>query len=321
MRILVLHSGALGDFIVALPVVAGLRELYADAWLEVLARGGYACLADGIADKTGSIDAAGLHHFFTPGGCAHAEPAGPPSHYISSFDLVISWLGDDFARRIAPLAAEVVSVPPAPPRGEHASVHIFRCVPQLRGMACGPARIHIADAEVANAAELLAGRGLDAEKPIVAVHPGSGGRGKCWPAGHFAQLIRGLRRAGMQAVLVAGEADAGAVGAVQGALAGEEAPVLHELPVRTLAAVLRVAGRYVGNDSGVSHLAAAAGAACTVVFGPTDPAVWAPRGGTVRVVAADLPCRPCRQTSPACPYALQCLSEVKPEAVLAGICG
>jgi ADP-heptose:LPS heptosyltransferase len=60
----------------------------------------------------------------------------------------------------------------------------------------------------------------------------------------------------------------------------------RDLPARVLGAVLAHAGLYVGNDSGVSHLAAAWGAPVLALFGPTDPAQWAPVGPRVKVLRA-----------------------------------
>jgi ADP-heptose:LPS heptosyltransferase len=59
---------------------------------------------------------------------------------------------------------------------------------------------------------------------------------------------------------------------------------VRDVPLRVLGALLGRAGLYVGNDSGVSHLAAAAGAPTLALFGPTDPAVWAPVGPAVETV-------------------------------------
>jgi heptosyltransferase III len=61
----------------------------------------------------------------------------------------------------------------------------------------------------------------------------------------------------------------------------------RSLPLRTLAATLARASVYVGNDSGVTHLAAAAGTPAVAIFGPTDPAQWSPLGRAVRVLRAD----------------------------------
>jgi ADP-heptose:LPS heptosyltransferase len=55
-----------------------------------------------------------------------------------------------------------------------------------------------------------------------------------------------------------------------------------------LAGWLARARIYIGNDSGITHLAAAVGTPVVAIFGPTDPAVWGPRGERVRVVSGKL---------------------------------
>jgi heptosyltransferase III len=59
----------------------------------------------------------------------------------------------------------------------------------------------------------------------------------------------------------------------------------HQLPLPQLAAVLEQS-TFIGHDSGISHLAAAAGASCLILFGPTDPKVWALQNEDVRVLRA-----------------------------------
>ncbi len=114
---------------------------------------------------------------------------------------------------------------------------------------------------------------------FVAVHPGSGSPRKNWPADRFEALARELAQ-GAPWLLVHGPAEA-AQRPAEGAVAA------LNLPLRVLARVLSAAGVYVGNDSGVSHLAAAAGAPTLVLFGPTDPALWAPVGPRVRVLRGE----------------------------------
>ncbi|MFN8640815.1 MAG: glycosyltransferase family 9 protein [Candidatus Binatia bacterium] len=69
-------------------------------------------------------------------------------------------------------------------------------------------------------------------------------------------------------------------------------------PLARVAALLARAHRYLGNDSGISHLAGLVGARAVVIFGDTDPAVWAPAGATVRVLRAALPCAACGAGAP-----------------------
>lgn len=123
----------------------------------------------------------------------------------------------------------------------------------------------------------------DAPRPVI-LHPGSGEPWKRWPAERYAQLADALLERGVPVVLSAGPSDAAALAAVRERMRGS-APVLAGLPARALAACFSLARCYAGNDSGATHLAAAAGAPVVALFGPTDPASWAPRGD-VRLLRA-----------------------------------
>ena len=75
------------------------------------------------------------------------------------------------------------------------------------------------------------------------------------------------------------------------------------------------ADHYIGNDAGMTHVAALAGVPTLALFGPTDPAVWGPRGPGVRILTAEKPCVPCSsEERQACPR--PCLEEIEPEEVI-----
>lgn len=180
------------------------------------------------------------------------------------------------------------------------------------------------------ARELLAGL-PSGGGPVVALHPGCGGfsPARRWSATGFAAVADGLADRGCRLVLVGTPADDTAAVA-----AAARAPMLDltgrtDLPV--LAAVLSAADVFVGNDSGVTHLATAMDTAAVAVFGPSNPVAWGPwwpgaegRNGVSphQVVALDLPCRPCLYVghslgSPhGCPTR-DCLAWLAPERVLA----
>jgi ADP-heptose:LPS heptosyltransferase len=84
-----------------------------------------------------------------------------------------------------------------------------------------------------------------------------------------------------------------------------------------LLALLRSAAAYIGNDSGVSHLAAWAGLPSVVIFGPADPVRWRPRGRRVEIVQPPLDCRPCFETAAENCSAADCLVRVTPGDVMA----
>ena len=112
----------------------------------------------------------------------------------------------------------------------------------------------------------------------IAIHPGSGSPRKNWPVERWAEL--GERLCSQAPLLiVGGEADTTAVAAL--AALGE---VAQSLPLPELTRRLAACRWFLGHDSGVSHLAAAVGTPCVLLFGPTDPAMWAPPGGHVQIV-------------------------------------
>lgn len=129
-----------------------------------------------------------------------------------------------------------------------------------------------------NTVELFARLGAG----FIAFHPGSGSPRKNAPAELFAELVRALSPTAPW-LLIEGPADevaAAAVASVPGAVR------TGALSLHALAVVLSRASLYVGNDSGVTHLAAALGVPTIALFGPTEPRNWAPVGPRVAVVAA-----------------------------------
>ena len=115
----------------------------------------------------------------------------------------------------------------------------------------------------------------------VLLHPGSGSPAKNWPAQSFADVARLL---GRPVRMIVGEADTTAANAVQAAI-GRALPRLEQASLTDLAAHLAGCSGYIGNDSGVSHLAGLCGARSVVLFGPTDPAIWSPLGPRVTTLA------------------------------------
>jgi ADP-heptose:LPS heptosyltransferase len=109
----------------------------------------------------------------------------------------------------------------------------------------------------------------------ILVHPGSGSAAKNWPPECFAAVIGALDA---PVRLVVGEADAAVERQFGGTVPRLERPALSELAAR-----LAGCRAYLGNDSGVSHLAGLCGARSVVLFGPTDPSVWQPLGPSVVV--------------------------------------
>jgi heptosyltransferase-2 len=192
---------------------------------------------------------------------------------------VIYSRSSDLARGLGLMVPRVVCHDPAPPGGVHASRWLAR---PLEALGLEPpadlAPVLPTPAEANVARDLLA----RLPEGFLAIHPGSGSPRKNWPAERFAAVLDSRARP-RPWLLVEGPAD----GAAAAPLAQRPGAVLARgLGVRALGAVLAQSGLFIGHDSGVSHLAAAWHAPTLALFGPTDPAIWAPVGPRVRVLRA-----------------------------------
>jgi ADP-heptose:LPS heptosyltransferase len=156
------------------------------------------------------------------------------------------------------------------------------------------------------------------DRPLLCVAPGSGHPKKNWPLSHYFEITRALAwEYRLHVVWLAGPAETAWLPYVEGLAAAQGHDVLASLPLAHVAQVLARSHLYIGGDSGITHLAAAAGAAQVIaLFGPTDPEVWAPFGDRVTVVRGPGDCAPCAATREIdCPAPL-CLVNLAPQKIL-----
>jgi len=164
-----------------------------------------------------------------------------------------------------------------------------------------------------------AGPAISGPGPWLAVAPGSGHPRKNWPLSHYYEAARTLAwEHKMQVVWLTGPAEAAMLPFIQGLAAAQGHRVVDCQPLARVAAVLAQCRLYLGNDSGLTHLAAAAGTGGVVgLFGPTDPAVWAPPGRRVTILAGSCPQAPCARGREIPCGEPRCLRELSPEQVIA----
>jgi heptosyltransferase III len=281
VNVLLVRAGALGDIVLMRATVAALRA--AGHAVSLLAPSGPGATLEG--GGPGEADSVLPWESATFAGLLASE-AGVSSELrgaLAPFQAVIAYsVNGELLRGLAQAApgARIVSHPPLPPAGgSHASTWMAAAA-----IAFGADPTVVPPVSTASAAEEAQAR-PSLERlgdRFLAIHPGSGASRKNWPAPRFAALAERLTE-GEPFLLVEGPADAEAT-----VPASRLPSVVHarELPPRVLGALLAHAGLYVGNDSGVSHLAAAWGAPVLALFGPTDPAQWAPVGPRVTVLRA-----------------------------------
>jgi heptosyltransferase-2 len=207
--------------------------------------------------------------------------------YFASFDLIVSYLYDPdriFETNLRGCAVENLICGPARivENAGHAARQLAQPVEQLGiNVVDLSERIFPSTEDRAFAREFLASM----PRPIVAIHPGSGSHEKNWPLDNWIGLFSQANGfADLERLLViSGEADQAQTEQLEREWKNRDVRFARSLPLPHLAAVLEHAV-FIGHDSGISHLAAAAGANCILLFGPTNPDVWAPKNDNVRVL-------------------------------------
>lgn len=285
-RILVIRGGAIGDFILTLPAIKLLREAFPNSHLEILGYRHIIAVAERrfYADAIRSIEYGAMSGFFVP----RSELAPDLAEYFGSFQQIVSYLFDPdgfFEANVR--RAGVKNFLPAYAKiddSEHAAKQLARPLQSLAlYLEDHAATIHPSATDRATAAEFLAtGHGS-----LIAIHPGSGSTKKNWPIEHWRELGGILLDEGAELLLIGGEADHAQLATLREAWRGRRVREARDLPLPQLAAVLERCALFLGHDSGISHLAAAVGARCVLLFGATDPAVWAPVNPRVTVIEAE----------------------------------
>jgi heptosyltransferase-3 len=266
---LVIHPGALGDVLQAVPALRGLRAVAPAAPITFVGQPRLARLLVelGVVQHARTFDGFGLEALFAdaPTPAALAEAVGGVTH-------VVSWFGsrdETYCRRLRALAPRALVAPPVPDDDTPVWRHLLGT---LAGWDLAiPERV-----EPLRAPRLPAGDAPADAHPRLVVHPGSGGDWKRWPVERFAEVIRGLpHRRAFDVLVHQGPADAEPAQRLLALLEGD-ATVLLQPDLPRLAAVLGAARAYLGGDSGVSHLAAAVGTPSVVLFPPATYRRWTP---------------------------------------------
>ena len=248
MRRLAIRPGAIGDFILSLPALECLRTDYLEIWAAP-ANVPLVRFAPARSIPATGLDLLGV-----------TEPPERLLEELRSFDSIVSWYGanrPDFRELVERLGLPFTFFQALPKPGEEG---------------------HVADfylGQVASVAPCTRDRIPRIECPAMrerfaVIHPFSGSARKNWPLDKFRALAYGLERI-LPVYWCRGHDDPPLADAV------------HIDDLYDLACWLARASLYAGNDSGITHLAAAVGTPVLALFGPTDPEVWGPRGPNVRI--------------------------------------
>lgn len=248
---------------------------------------------NGLIDEARSIEESGLHTLYR----SAADLPEQTIRILRGFDRVVSFLGgrsEIITRRLADTCdGEVYPIDPRPAPG--LATHIVQqWADQLRGYGLAvevqsAARFEIGDWRALHH-RLCSRIGVSTDK-IILCHPGSGGLAKCCPLDALETLVAAVRKRGWYPAWMIGPDEMERFGGEYAGRLERTAPVLYEESIEVAADFIAGADAFVGNDAGMTHVAALAGAYTVALFGPTEPKVWRPLGPNVYVCELPDPVR------------------------------
>jgi hypothetical protein len=300
IRIGVFHVGALGDCVLALHVaraVAVSPQMTSGgdpASVVALARSPVARLAVGrsVVAAYRDLDAGGMSALFAPADDRNAQNCAA-WQVLRELDAIISFCGGS-------------NVPPATRLREIVRAPVWAIDPRVRPETVAAGR-HITGQWIRDLQD--AGLNVPPPEPTalirsdeadreygqrcwadvagrrrVLLHPGSGGRTKCWPIECYEILAHCLRSDGYAVAWMIGPVELDWFGEAFRERLARTARVVYEEDLLRAASVIACADAFVGNDSGISHVAAALGVPTIALFVASDPRIWQPIGPAVRVL-------------------------------------
>ncbi|MBL8021742.1 MAG: glycosyltransferase family 9 protein [Leptospirales bacterium] len=288
-RILIVRTGALGDLILTSGVIERIRKGNPDAHITIAGNVEFLPLVQNYVDSIISFESPMLRPYFLRDECKPGKEdsanLGAPEDRLP-FDLAYVWLkdiNDPFIQNLRRSGIKVFAAPSFQTNGEiHQAAFLSKILdqdPAMHNLSGSTAdrvtgRLTL---RLPNASEILESRGPGTHR--IAIHSGAGSMRKRWPLERFqalARLLQQNRNADVYWIVGPAEFEHGSASAA-------DLPVGHVVrsDIVPLAYFLRTIDLFVGNDSGVTHLARALGIETIALFGPTDPTIWAPQGARV----------------------------------------
>jgi heptosyltransferase III len=283
-NILVIRPGAIGDALLTFPALKALREQYDDAYITLVSNAQVLPLAQafGVAEQVFDFQDIQWSELFSPNGI-HTSSM---QDLLMQTDLAICWLRDPdgmIEHNLKTSGVEHVIITPGRPfAGEHLHIvdYLARTVglPDIGVQFIAPLSYGLLNPSFKDTTT----------KRFVAIHPGSGAVEKCWQTFRFAEVIRRLWEQNHSVLLLSGPADTERMDDLLQYLSLPPTPQMFKMltcaPLLEIAQHLQQCRCYLGNDSGITHLAAMLGVPTVALFGPTDAKIWRPVGPLVKVI-------------------------------------
>jgi ADP-heptose:LPS heptosyltransferase len=285
MRLLLIRPGALGDTLLTFPVIEALRSYSDNPHVTLVGNKAVLPLAHafGLAEEVFDYEDPLWSGLFATSPLDGIGRTRSLRSVLSGIDRTVAWLSDPdniVYQNLQAAGIPQVTVVPGRPFAQE-RIHVVDYLARSVGVSTNP------HPRYGNCSS-MADDNVPGQERAFALHPGSGGARKCWPPERFAAVIRRLWQWGWPVLLLVGPADHERLETLLKLLPAPPQPALLKLlvdvPLLDLVPVLCQCRGYLGNDAGMTHLAALLGLPTLALFGPTDPLVWQPRGRAVSII-------------------------------------
>ena len=310
LRGVILQPGAIGDCVLTLPLAEFMKDCLELGGVDILGHTDYIGILPGrtCVDGVRSIDSVDLHRLFAETDTFDLVDGDALISVFGGYAWIVTFLGEpgsNFEQNLIFTAncsrsAEVItlSVKPSKESSAHITDFYIQQFVAQSGLSLEPwlvqktkSLIKATKADINRGKELLDEINVDFYEKIVVIQPGSGGSHKCCHLDNFLVVAEELVSKDIKVIFLLGPAEleqfSGATPAVLlRKIEAAGAKCLTDLSLTQVLDLLSCADAFLGNDSGITHLAAALGVKTIAVFGPTNPDVYSPIGPAVTVVAS-----------------------------------
>jgi heptosyltransferase-3 len=304
-RGLILQPGAIGDCILTLPLAAFMKDSLLLGGIDILGHSEYVGIFPGrtCVDGIRSIDSMDLHQLFVKTHKFELKDRDPLINVFADYAWIVTFLGEpnsSFEKNLIYTAncshsAEVITLSTKPSKdfSGHISEFYIRQFIDHSSLSVESFNIQknrfLVEATKADkraGKELLRETGIDPDDKLVVIQPGSGGKRKCWHIDNFLAVTEELISKNNEVVFLLGPAERDRYNNTTMKNITSLSRCLTDLSLLQVLELLSCADVFIGNDSGIAHLAAGLGVKTFTVFGPTNPDVYKPLGPDVNIFTA-----------------------------------
>ena len=306
-RGLILQPGAIGDCILTLPLAAYMKDTLGLGGIDILGHTEYVGFLPGrsCVDGVRSLDSIDLHRLFAETKTFELKDRDPLINAFRDYSWIVTFMGEpngNFEQNLIYTAncshsAEVITLSMKPPKGfsEHlANFYIRQFIDQSgysfqpQSFRTGDRLVKATEADKNTGKALLREMGLGFGEKIMVIQPGSGGTRKCWHLDNFLAVARELDSRGVEIIFLLGPAELERFGDEKIKKISSVVRCMTDLSLTQVLGFLSCVDGFIGNDSGITHLAAALGVKTYSIYGPTNPAVYKSIGPAVTVFSSNI---------------------------------